>query len=51
MPRLKDNNPLGTQKTVSLDFDKEWAREGRQGNFKSDHISLIITAVTRLKYC
>ena len=23
-----------TKKTASLDFDKEWAREGRHGNFK-----------------
>ena len=40
VPRVKDNNPHGTQKTVSLDFDEEWAREGRQGNFK---ISKLIT--------
>ena len=33
-PSVKDNNPLGTQKTVSIDFEKEWAREGRQGIFK-----------------
>ena len=38
VPRVKDNNPLGTQKTVLLDFDEELAREGRQGNFKTDHI-------------
>ena len=25
MPRVKDNNPLGTQKTVSLDFNEEYA--------------------------
>ena len=25
---------LGTQKAVSLDFEEEYAREGRQGNFK-----------------
>ena len=36
----KDSNPLGTQKTVSLDFDEEQAREGRHGNFK---ISKLIT--------
>ena len=30
--RVKNNNPLGTQKTISLDFDEECAREGRQGN-------------------
>ena len=30
----KDNNPLGTQKTVSLDFHEEQAREDSQGNFK-----------------
>ena len=34
VPRVKDNNPLVTQKTVSLDFEEEKAREGRQGNFK-----------------
>ena len=38
VPRVKDNNPLGTQKTVSLDFEEE-ACEGRQGNFK---ISILI---------
>ena len=32
--RVKDNNPFGTQETVSLDFDEEKIREGRQGNFK-----------------
>ena len=31
---VKDNNPLGTRKTVSLDFDEELAREDRQGNLK-----------------
>ena len=35
VPRVKDNNPLGTQKTVSPDFDEEKAREGRQRNFKT----------------
>ena len=38
MPRVKDNNPLGTQKIVLLDFDEEKAREGRQGNIKN-HLS------------
>ena len=33
VPRVKDNNLHETLKTVSLDFDEEWAREGRQGNF------------------
>ena len=28
------NNPLGMRKIVSLDFEEELAREGRQGNFK-----------------
>ena len=52
--RVKDSNPLGTQKTVSLDFDEEYARESRQGNFK---ISKLITynygcrRCTCLKYC
>ena len=40
VPRVKDNNPHGTQKTFSLDFDEEQAREGRQENFK---ISKLIT--------
>ena len=40
VPRVKDNYPLGTQKTVSLDFDEEQAHEGRQGDFK---ISKLIT--------
>ena len=29
--RVKDNNPLGTLMTVSLDFEEKLAREGRQG--------------------
>ena len=33
VPRVKDNNPLGTQRTVSLDFDGGLTREGHQGNF------------------
>ena len=33
VPRVKDNNPLGTLKTVSLDFEEKLAREGRQGNW------------------
>ena len=28
VPRVKYNNPLGTQKTISLDYE-EFAREGR----------------------
>ena len=32
MTRVKDNNPIGTQKIVSLDFDEKKAREG---NFKN----------------
>ena len=38
--RFKENNPLGTQKIVSLDFDEEWARVGHPGklrNFTTDH--------------
>ena len=38
--RVKDNNRFGTEKTVSLDLDEGYAREGRQGNFK---ISQLIT--------
>ena len=40
VPCVKDNNPLGTQKTVSLDFEEEKAHEGHQGNFK---ISKLVT--------
>ena len=40
MPRVKDNNRLGTQKTDSFKFDEELARKGRQGNFE---ISKLIT--------
>ena len=41
---VKDNNPLGTQKTVLLDFDDE---KGLQGNFK---ISKLITFKTCFMY-
>ena len=34
VPRVKYNNLLGTQKSVSLDFEEEEACEGRLGNFK-----------------
>ena len=33
---VKDNNPLGMQKTVSLDFIEEQVREGRRGNLKNN---------------
>ena len=35
-PRVKYSNPFGKrpQKTVSLDFDEERVREGRQGKYK-----------------
>ena len=39
-PRVKDDNPLGTQKTVSMDFDEDYAHESRQENF---NISKLIT--------
>ena len=29
VPRVKDNNLLGIQKAVSMDFGEELAREGR----------------------
>ena len=45
--RVKDNNPFGTQETVSLDFDEEKIREGRQGNFK---ISKLNTFTSRRRY-
>ena len=56
VPRVKDNNLLGMQKAVSLDFDEEQVREGRQEkmlcfqsklfkvniiNFNYDHIIFI----------
>ena len=31
---VKDINALGKQKIISMDFDEEKAREGRQGNHK-----------------
>ena len=44
--RVEDNKLLGTQKTVSLDFEEEnfVAHEGRQVNFKTDHFGLIVAA-------
>ena len=55
VPRVKDNYPLGTEKTVSLDFEEELAREGRQGNFKFSKLitfnNLKVAAVIWLKYC
>ena len=50
VPRVKDNNPFGTRKTVSLDFDEEKARKGLQ-NFTTDYFKLIVAAVTWLNYC
>ena len=35
VPHVKDNTPLGTQKTVSLGFDEDYVHEGRQGNFQN----------------
>ena len=52
VPRVKDNNPLGTQMTVSLDVAEEKARKGRRGNFKiSLPIIYLITTITWLEYC
>lgn len=34
MPRVNDNNSLGTQMTFLLDYDKEKVSEGHQGNIK-----------------
>ena len=51
MARVKDNNRLRTQKTVLFDFDKDLAREGRQGNFEiAKLITVIVADVTWLKY-
>ena len=48
-------NPFGTQKTVSMDFDEDKRREGRQRNFKTSQLikfcNLIVVAVKWLKYC
>ena len=30
VPGVKGNNPDGTQKTFTLDFEEQYAREGRQ---------------------
>ena len=40
VPRVKDDNSLGPEKIISLDFEEEKAREGRHGNFL---ISKLIT--------
>ena len=46
VPRVKDNNPHGTLKTSSLDFEEEYqAREGHRGNFKISKLILLIVAV------
>ena len=49
VPRVKVNNPLGTQK-ISIKSRLVRAAEELQ-NFKTDHISRIVPAVTWLKYC
>ena len=50
VPRVNDTYPIGTQKSVSLDFDEECAGEDRQGN--TDHIFLLKdAAVTWVKFC
>ena len=43
VPHVKNNNPLGTQKTVSLNFEEK--------NFQTIHFQLIDAAVIWLKYC
>ena len=35
LPRVKDNNFIGVQKTSFLDFAEKKSREGFQGNFKT----------------
>ena len=45
VPRVKYNNPLGTQK----DFDKRVGSRGPPGklkNLKTEHITQLVTAVT-----
>ena len=37
---------MKTTPLVSLDFDEKYSREGRQGNFKTDNIKLIVSAVS-----
>ena len=50
--RGKDINPFGTQKTVSMDFDEDKRREGRQGNFKKVlSFNSLVVANKWLKYC
>ena len=50
MPRVKDNVPplarKGFQRRVGC-----WGPPGKLRNFKTDHIKLIIAAVTWRKYC
>ena len=53
VPLVRDNNPLGTQKTVSLDVEEEYRLErgaGKLQNFQTDHFKLTVAAVIWLEY-
>ena len=39
VPRVKDNNSLGTQKNVSLDFEEELDREADRETSKFHNLS------------
>ena len=39
VPRVKDNNSLGTQKTVSLDFEEELSSETARETSKFHNLS------------
>ena len=41
VPRVKGNNPLGTQNAVSLDLEEEQALEVSQGNFKISKMNTV----------
>ena len=46
---VRDNNLLGMQIVVSLQFDGSWGPTGKLENFKTVHISLIVAAVLPIR--
>ena len=42
VPRVRDDNPLGREKIISLEFGEETGRERRQENLKSPILVILI---------
>ena len=52
VPRVEDNNPFDTQKTMSLDFKEEQAREGYMaGTLPYSVITKYKTINNYLQFC